>query len=144
MTMTNKVLTLLTKILTFPVLNPKKVRGEETLQCITLANELKILSLKNKLNCVWFHVSNENPVAKKFVHWSKIQKAMGKTSGAPDYVFLWKGGCACVEMKSSKGRLSENQIIFKEWCDFLGIDYIVCYTAQHVLSLLKNRYELIK
>ena len=127
----------LIEIMHFPRIIAAKAKGE-ALECIKLANELKILSVNNKLNCVWFHVSNENPVARKFIHWAKLQKAIGLMKGAPDYVFLWEKGAACIEMKALSGRLSDSQKVFQAWCQQQKVPYKVTYSAEEALNQLKE------
>lgn len=122
-------------IMQFPKVMASKAKGE-TRECIQFANQLKVLSVNNQLHCIWFHVSNENPVARQYIHWAKLQKAIGLMKGAPDYVFLWKDGAACMEMKSRQGRLSDAQKTFRAWCQQQMVPYVVIYSAEEGIQQL--------
>jgi len=125
----------LSKILAYGSV-PYRVKPEAR-ECILFANLCRTASLKEELKAVWFSVTNEysgkhNPI------FGAVMGAMGRIRGAPDYVFMWEGGCACIEMKSEKGRLSANQKIFKEWCETKNVTYVVCYTAQEAFEKLRD------
>ena len=126
------------EIMPFPEEHLYDARGEETKECIKFATKLKQLTIAGKLPCVWFHVSNENPSKVRHFYWSKIQKAMGLIKGAPDYAFAWEGGMGFIEMKSSAGRLSVQQKIFKEWSKSAKVPYEICFSADEAMECLKK------
>jgi VRR-NUC domain len=65
-------------------------------------------------------------------------KAEGMTSGVPDICLVRSGGlCAFIELKSKKGRLSENQIEYLDWCAMNGIPAAVCRSIDDVRDFLR-------
>jgi hypothetical protein len=125
----------LSKILSYARI-PYRVKPEAR-ECILFANLCREASLKGELKAVWFSVTNEysgghNPV------FGAVMGAMGRIRGSPDYVFLWNDGCACIEMKSQKGKLTPNQKIFKEWCETKHVPYVVCYTVTEAFEKLRE------
>jgi len=75
-----------------------------------------------RLKAIWFHVPNGGG---RSAIEAAIFKGLGVTAGAPDLVFLWGGGCACMEVKAEDGRLSPGQVAFREACEQRGIPYAV-------------------
>jgi hypothetical protein len=52
-------------------------------------------------------------------------KKMGMTPGFSDLVIGWQGRMFCMEVKNEKGKQSENQERFSDWCFACGIPYRV-------------------
>ena len=110
----------------------------EDYECIKLASALRALLFEGKLKCTFTHIANEHSGAKRPRFGLKL-KAMGKVSGAADYVFISDDGRGIwVEMKrpDGKGRQSAEQKAFQEWG---GGNYHLCTTAQQVIDLLIER-----
>lgn len=112
-----------------PILKP------EAKECVRFANRCRELSLRGDLKAVWFSVTNEYS-GKTNKLFGCLMWAMGRIPGCPDYIFLWKRGCGCIEMKSAKGVLQPNQKVFKEWCETMDVPYVVCRSAEEALLIL--------
>lgn len=118
-----------------PVYAGKKpiILKPEEIICIEFADELRRLTISNRLNCCWMHVTNEG---KRGWLTAMISRAMGLIPGCPDYVFLWNGGCGVIEFKTLKGVISPSQKDYKEWCDAQGIAHAYCRSVEHGLDML--------
>ena len=74
---------------------------------------------------------------------AKIAKAQGMLSGVPDlFLPVPIGGYhgLFIEMKSDKGRLSENQQWFLNKVELLGYKIAVCYSANEAIKTIENYY----
>lgn len=103
-----------------------------------------------KPRCTWFPVPNglffpaktpaERSLVARIVHRMKVSGML--TPGVSDLVFLWKGGCGCIELKRPasvgvpKGTLSEAQLGFKETCEMLGVPYRIATAWDDVKAAL--------
>lgn len=105
--------------------------------CIDFATQLKTLSTLNQLNGIFFHIPNEISSNKSPVFGAKLRK-MGKIPGAPDYVFMWGNDCGCIEMKTEKGKLTENQVEFQKWCQTHKVKYEVCRSSESAFDVLNS------
>lgn len=95
--------------------------------CVEFANEMRQLTLENKLPYVWFHVPNEFLPSKRVNYSFDLkQKHMGKFSGTPDYCFIGADHSFFIEFKAGKGKQSPNQRVFEGWCAMMGIKYHLC------------------
>ena len=63
---------------------------------------------------------------------------MGLINGVPDFVFISKNKALFIELKTEKGRLSESQIYFRDWCTDEQIDYYVARSVEEVTDILKR------
>lgn len=102
--------------------------------------ELCYLYLSNKIDGIWFHVANEGVFSKENfrpMYGSKL-KQMGKAKGIPDYIFLWNGGCAMVELKHGKNKLTDSQKVVKQWAFNAGIPHCVAYSKEEAIKFLKE------
>lgn len=119
----------------------RQAKGEDALTN-KVAIELTGYSLENKLKGIWFHVPNESVVSKdnKLTDILRIKRkhCMGLINGAPDFVFITKEKTLFIELKTDKGRLSESQKDFREWCADEGIDYFVARSVEEVINILKS------
>lgn len=112
--------------------------------CIEFSNLLRVASFEKRLNGVWFHVANEYSGQFRPV-FGMLLKAMGKIAGVADYIFLWGNGCGCIEVKNEKTKLSENQTLFKKWCESYNIPFEVvrsCTQGEDILmqwGILRDR-----
>lgn len=109
-----------------------RVKPEENL-CIGIADMLRQASLQNRLKAVWSHVPNEG---KRHLKVAAIMKAMGMLPGTPDYFFIWDTGGGLIEIKAGKGRMSDNQVDYKAWCDMLNIKHAVCRSLIEVTETI--------
>ena len=74
---------------------------------------------------------------------AKIAKGQGMLSGVPDlFLPVPIGGYhgLFIEMKSDKGRLSENQQWFLNKVELLGYKIAVCYSANEAIKTIENYY----
>lgn len=67
-----------------------------------------------------------------------ITQGLGSTPGLPDRVFHYKGRAGYIEVKTSKGRLSQYQLGFQEQCHKDGIPYIVARSVTDVAAALEE------
>ena len=66
---------------------------------------------------------------------------MGKISGAPDYCFVSKDKSFFIEVKSKKGRQSDNQKMFEEWCKNKEVNYYVCRNFDECAEVVTKQLE---
>lgn len=135
MNILNKI-RLLSKICNLP-----NLKGEDALTN-KIAMNLTGYTLDNKLKGIWFHVPNESVVSKenKLKDILRIQRkhCMGLINGVPDFVFISKDKTLFIEIKTEKGRLSESQIYFRDWCVDEQIDYYVARSVEEVTDILQR------
>ena len=75
---------------------------------------------------------------------AKIAKGQGMLSGIPDlFLPVPKNGYhgLFIEMKSEKGRLTDNQHWFLTNADSLGYKTAVCYSAKEAISAIEAYYS---
>ena len=75
---------------------------------------------------------------------AKIAKGQGMLSGVPDlFLPVPKNGYhgLFIEMKSEKGRVTENQHWFLTNADSLGYKTVVCYSAKEAISAIEAYYS---
>ena len=75
---------------------------------------------------------------------AKIAKGQGMLSGVPDlFLPVPKNGFhgLFIEMKSEKGRLTDNQHWFLTNADSLGYKTAVCYSAKEAISAIQAYYD---
>ena len=120
------------------IFNLKGIKGEEKLTN-EVVQELKALTLEGRLNCLWFHVPNEQVIKNKndVVRVRKM-KCLGLIPGAPDIVFLAANQNVCLELKTATGRQSESQALFQNWSEHAHVPYYICRSVQDVKSVLKK------
>lgn len=114
-----------------------KLNPEAAVQ-VRFADQLRLLSLENKLKCVWFAVSNEIGNVKYKPGYGVYLQALGKISGTPDMIFLWENGCGAIEFKSEKGRQTNEQKLFQKWCESQKVDYRVARNLDEANNILKS------
>lgn len=64
-------------------------------------------------------------------------KRMGLTPGVSDLVIGQRGRMFCMEVKSSRGRQSENQKLFQAWAESCEIPYEIVRSVKGAISCLK-------
>lgn len=75
---------------------------------------------------------------------AKIAKGQGMLSGVPDlFLPVPKNGYhgLFIEMKSEKGRVTENQHWFLTNAESLGYKIAVCYSAKEAISAIQAYYD---
>jgi len=121
-----------------PTLSKVKL-GPEDVISIDFANRLREWTITRHLIAVWTHIPNEVAGGTKNAGLRySIAKALGMISGAADYVFLWAGGSAAIEMKSETGKQSANQTDFQKWCDLMSVPYYVARSADEAEEILRQ------
>ncbi len=116
------------------------VLKDEQKMCVEFANEMRVLTLENKMPYIWYHIANEFlPSTRVNFSFDLKQKHMGKISGLPDYAFMSAKDSFFIEFKTIRGRQSENQKIFEEWCATNKIDYFLCRSAKQGISLVYQK-----
>ena len=64
-------------------------------------------------------------------------KKMGVLPGVSDLIIGWRGKMFCLEVKNEKGKQSERQINFEQWCADCGIPYVLVRSVDDVHVSLK-------
>ena len=75
---------------------------------------------------------------------AKIAKGQGMLSGVPDlFLPVPKNGFhgLFIEMKSEKGRVTENQHWFLTNADSVGYKTVICYSAKEAISAIEAYYS---
>ena len=75
---------------------------------------------------------------------AKIAKSQGMLSGVPDlFLPVPKNGFhgLFIEMKSEKGRVTENQEWFLSNAEGLGYKTVVCYSASEAIKTIQDYYD---
>lgn len=116
---------------------PRGARGENLI-CLDIAMFLREQSLTNeKFPYVWFHVPNQFAGTYKGVFGAMLSW-MGRIAGVPDYVFMGKGQCFFIEVKTASGSQSEHQKLFQKWCESKEVPYYVCRSLDDVRNVLNE------
>lgn len=126
------------QFLNIPKPNLNNHKNEKRLH-LEVVQHLFSLTVLEKLKAIWFHPPNENIAAKrghKGEGWQIVMKMMGRISGVPDLVFLWKKGAGFIELKAEKGKLSDNQFTFKRWCAHHDIPFEIAKSWKDVEDIL--------
>lgn len=98
-------------------------------ECVTLVDYLSRLREQGKVK-MFTHVPNETYTTS----WAAKtkNKMMGVARGFPDYVIVTRKGVIYLEMKTKKGKLSEDQ---KNWLEILPASY-VAYGYDHAKEII--------
>jgi hypothetical protein len=116
---------------------------EEQKMCVEFANGLRQMTLEGKLPYVWFHIANEFLPSKQTNYSFELKlKHMGKLAGLADYCFVGKKGGFFIEFKSAKGKQTESQKKFEEWCSAMGIGYYICRNANEGMDIIRKYLEI--
>ena len=102
--------------------------------------------VKNRRRFIFFSPQNENFSAGKTrsqfsgADFGRIKKAkaMGLTSGVADLILLHNGNLYALEVKTQKGRLSENQKRFRDDVLRAGGEYAVVRSVDDVRNALNT------
>jgi|SRR5690348_2419317 hypothetical protein len=118
---------------------------EEQKMCVEFANSMRQRTLSGGFPYIWFHISNEFlPSTRTNYSFDLKLKHMGKFSGLPDYCFISKTDSFFIEFKSKKGKQSDNQKIFQEWCDSSKIDYYICRNFKEGEFLIDGKIKALQ
>jgi hypothetical protein len=111
----------------------------ESKLAIDLHTELLTLLMNGYVKGIWTHIQNEGNFSKtpSFAMMNLMRKS-GKAVGFPDYVFLWEGKGALIELKHNKNKLSEPQKILFEWANLTKVPAKVCYSVDECINFLKE------
>lgn len=115
---------------------PRGAKGENQI-CLDIASWLREQTLTKDFDYVWFHVPNQFSGTYKGVFGAMLSW-MGRIAGVPDYVFMGKGQCFFVEVKTASGSQSEHQKLFQKWCESKEVPYYVCRSLDDVRCVLKE------
>lgn len=118
---------------------PKGLKGESAL-CVEIANFLRAETVEDNLPFVWCHIPNQFSGTKQKL-FGAILSWMGRIKGMPDYVFLGKKQCFCVEVKIDMGRLGQEQTIMKNWCESVGVPYYICRSLNDFKHIIKREIK---
>lgn len=81
----------------------------------------------------WFHVARPCDACRKRGHW-----VQGAPSGASDLMgILDDGRLVCIEVKSDKGRQSEEQVRWQKMIEGRGGVYVLARSVDDVLGLIQ-------
>jgi hypothetical protein len=72
-------------------------------------------------------------------------KKQGVLSGVADLLLLIKSppfGCLCIEMKTEKGKQSENQQRWEESARKHGNKYVVCRSIEEFIQIINEYLEM--
>ena len=65
-------------------------------------------------------------------------KKMGVLPGVSDLVIGYRGKMYCLELKNEKGKQSDRQKNFEQWCTDCGIPYVLVRSVDDVHEALKE------
>lgn len=104
---------------------------------VEFANSLRSLSLENKFKGIWVHVPNEVSDNKNKIFGLNLL-AKGKIPGMADFIFIRPGKGILIELKTPKGKLSENQKNVQKWCEEQQVIYRVARSCTEGLNILNE------
>jgi hypothetical protein len=146
--------------------NAARKIGREDAACIAFADRCREWSLTGKLRATWTHIPHEvggGGFTKSDGKGGRVRigavnaqlryslaKAMGLITGSADYVFVWKGGGGWMEFKAPSetatahrpkrrgGTLTEEQKLFRDWCQSLGVEHRVVTSFAEAAAVLRE------
>jgi hypothetical protein len=120
------------------------VKGEDALQNEIVLN-LRALTLERKLNCLWFHVPNQQIARADGRDYARIRKlhSVGLIPGAPDLVFISQDSAVLMELKSANNSQTPAQKLFEKWAGSLGVKYVVARSWKQAEIELKNNRMIL-
>lgn len=113
-------------------------RQPEDGMCVEFANALRAATLDGSLGAVWLHPAQELCFGHNTGIRAAVSRAMGMHVGVADYLFLWETGAAALEAKYGRGKLTDHQSDFAEWCERTGVPHRVFRTVDEGLSHLRT------
>lgn len=115
----------------------KRSNAEDRLQMAVVT----LLKRVGKPGLFWFHVPNEG---KRSVVTGSRNKAMGVVRGVPDLVLIWRGRSIGLELKTEKGRITEDQKLVQEAWTLAGGLYKVCRGYAEAVIFLADMAQCIR
>lgn len=116
----------------FALLDAKPRRDDEAQLQAAVVQHLKLLAPPN---VIYYAIPNGEHRSKRT---GGRLKAQGVIAGAPDMAFVLADGTAAyIEFKAAGGRLSAPQKAFQARCDKIGIPYVVCWSIDSAIAVLK-------
>lgn len=85
-----------------------------------------------ELRGLLFHVRNNSESSRDGKYW----KELGVVPGVSDWIFLFKGKCHCIELKTIYGSQSQEQIEWQHKVNAQGIDYYLVNSMEGFKSLM--------
>lgn len=107
----------------------------EQRESVEFADDMRAMTLTGEYKGIWLHIPNEG---KRSLLVALILRAMGLITGAPDYIFIWAGGCLLAELKIGKNKQSQGQSWFQQWVEYCGLRYELCYSKEEIVAALKD------
>lgn len=86
---------------------------------------------------LWWTAVNPKPAKSRSV--ATMSKAMGLRAGAPDLVLCWHGQFLGVELKNSKGTLSDVQLEEHQRMERAGMALVTVKTLAEMVAWLQDR-----
>jgi hypothetical protein len=118
---------------------------EEQKICVEFANHMRQLTLAGNFPYIWFHVANEFiPSTRKNFSFDLKQKHMGKISGIADYCIMGDKDSFLIEFKTGKGKQSDNQKVFEEWCNTKKVPYYICRSAKEGIDFVEGKLKALR
>lgn len=116
-----------------------KRKNTEALIQKALAYYLRVLA--NRGDVLFTHIANEGKMP---IQYRMKLKRLGTTPGAPDLLILTKTSRTIfVELKTKKGRLSENQKKWRDFCKESNIEWFLIKTNRADEALIELK-EILK
>lgn len=131
--------------------------GPEDRLAIEVADMCRAWTIEGRLRAAWWHTANEagggSDKRKREIQMAKA-RALGMIPGTPDLVFMthtgFSPGCpTCggamllIELKSAKGKRSDNQGDFAAWANHHTIPYLICRSLAEVEEALTKHGLLL-
>lgn len=105
--------------------------------CFEFVEFLENIKKYKEIDFIYLHVPNEISSNKNPAFGHKLKK-LGKLPGAPDYIFMWDNDFGCIEFKTEKGKLSDNQKNFQTHCKLLNVKYEIARSCDQGIDILKE------
>lgn len=129
--------------------------GPEDRLAIEVADQLRAWTFDGRLRCIWWHTANEagagSDKKRREIQMAKA-RALGMIPGTPDLVFIGdppqppaalRHTVLLIELKSAKGRRSDNQGDFAAWANHHNITYLICRSLAEVEEALTKHGLLL-
>lgn len=130
--------------------------GLEDWLAMDVADQCRAWTIEDRLRAVWWHTANEagggSDKRKREIQMAKA-RALGMIPGAPDLVFIGPKHTTdfyevfhpvlLIELKSAKGRRTDNQGDFAAWANHHNITYLICRSLAEVEEALTKHGLLL-
>lgn len=139
-----------------PRLSAQVKLGPEDLIAIEVADMCRAWTIEDRLRAVFWHTANEagggSDKKRREIQMAKA-RALGMIPGTPDLVFIGdppqppaalRHTVLLIELKSAKGRRSDNQGDFAAWANHHNITYLICRSLAEVEEALTKHGLLLR